>query len=48
MRKSAKTLETAKLSIMECYSVMQCLNNKIQQRIGDRFFGTAIENFLTM
>lgn len=43
---SAKILETANLSIMECYSVMQCVDNKIQQRIEDRFFGTATEKIL--
>jgi hypothetical protein len=43
---SVKTLETSSLGIMKCYSVMQCLDNRIQQRIKDRIFGTATEKML--
>jgi hypothetical protein len=43
---SAKNLETANLSIMECYSVMQCLENKIQQRIWDRILSNITEKIL--
>jgi hypothetical protein len=43
---STKTLNSANFSIMECYSVMQSLVNKIQQRIEDMFFGTASEETL--
>jgi hypothetical protein len=48
LAQSAKTLETANLSVVECYSVMQCLDNKIQQRIEDRFFSTATVKNLTV
>jgi hypothetical protein len=46
LAESAKTLKIANLSIRECYTVMQCLDNKLQQMIEDWFFGTDTENIL--
>jgi hypothetical protein len=42
----AKTLETANLSIMECYSVMQDLHIKIRQGTENSLFFTVTEKML--
>lgn len=42
---STKTLENANLSITQCYNVMQCLDNKCQQRTEDRLLVMPMKTF---